>query len=69
VSPRAAEQEARAAARAALAALPAEYYPRLSSAVEEAAEAMAGDVVFDYGLERLLDGLEARLNALGDGAA
>jgi len=57
----AAENQARDAARQALAALPPEYYPRLSAAVEEAAEAMAGDVVFDYGLERLLDGLEMRL--------
>ena len=53
-----AEREARAAARDMLGTLPPEYYPRLSSAVEEAAEAMAGDVVFEYGLERLLDGLE-----------
>ena len=65
LSPEAAERQSRAAVRAALAALPPEYYPRLSSAVEEAAEAMAGDVVFGYGLERLLDGLEARLVALG----
>ena len=46
----AAETEARAAAREALSALPPEYYPRLSSAVEEAAEAMAGDIVFEYGV-------------------
>jgi TetR/AcrR family tetracycline transcriptional repressor len=61
VSPVDAEAESKAAARAALAALPADYYPRLSAAVEEAAEAMAGDGVFEYGLERSLDGLEARL--------
>ena len=67
VSPRAAEEEARAAARDALASLPAEYYPRLSAAVDDAAEAMAGDVVFDYGLERILDGLEARLLRPGRG--
>ena len=63
LSPEAAEAEARASARAALASLPPHYYPRLSEAVDEAAEAMAGDVVFDYGLERILDGLEARLAA------
>ena len=63
LSPKAAEQEARAAAQAALSSLPAEYYPRLSSAVDQAAEAMAGDAVFEYGLERLLDGLEGRLEA------
>jgi AcrR family transcriptional regulator len=61
LSSAAAEREARAAAREALAALPPEYYPRLSAAVDEAAEAMAGDVVFEYGLDRLLDGLETRL--------
>jgi AcrR family transcriptional regulator len=60
LSPETAEKEARGSARAALAALPPEYYPRLSEAVDEAAEAMAGDAVFDYGLERILDGLEAR---------
>jgi TetR/AcrR family transcriptional regulator, tetracycline repressor protein len=61
VSPSGAEEANKAAARAALAALPPEYYPRLSEAVDEAAEAMAGDVVFEYGLDRLLDGLELRL--------
>jgi AcrR family transcriptional regulator len=61
LSPRAAESETREATRAALASLPSEYYPRLSAAVDEAAEAMAGDVVFEYGLERILDGFEARL--------
>jgi AcrR family transcriptional regulator len=61
ISPAAAEEEARAAARDALAGLPPEYFPRLSAAVDEVAEAMAGDAVFDYGLERILDGLEARL--------
>jgi AcrR family transcriptional regulator len=61
VSPAEAEAESKAAARTALATLPAEYYPRLSAAVEEAAEAMSGDVVFEYGIERILDGVEARL--------
>jgi AcrR family transcriptional regulator len=59
LSPRAAEKEARASARAAIASLPAEYYPMLSAAVDEATEAMTGDVVFEYGLDRILDGLEA----------
>ena len=63
LSPQAAELGARKAARAALAALPPEYFPRLSEAVDEAADAMAGDVVFEYGLERILDGIEARLAA------
>ena len=67
VSPAAAEEENKAAAREALEALPPEYYPRLSAANEEASQAMAGDVVFDYGLERLLDWLEARRRASGLG--
>jgi AcrR family transcriptional regulator len=61
LSPEAAEREARESARTALASLPPQYYPRLSQAVEEAADAMAGDAVFEYGLERILDGLETRL--------
>jgi AcrR family transcriptional regulator len=63
-SPEAAEHQAREAAREALSALPPEYYPRLLAAADEAADAMAGDAVFDYGLERILDGLEARHAAL-----
>lgn len=63
LSPEGGEKEAEASARAALAGLPVEYYPRLSEAVDEAAKAMAGEPVFDYGLERILDGLEARLGA------
>ncbi|MGI8511079.1 MAG: TetR/AcrR family transcriptional regulator [Solirubrobacteraceae bacterium] len=55
---------ARAAARTALSALPADEYPALTSSVDEAAQAMAGDEAFDYGLERILDGIEARLAQL-----
>jgi AcrR family transcriptional regulator len=60
-SPEEAEQQARDAAHEALSALPVEYYPKLRAAVDEAAAAMAGEEVFDYGLERILDGLEASL--------
>jgi AcrR family transcriptional regulator len=60
-SPEATAEEAREAAMAAISDLPAEYYPKLSAAVEEAAAAMGGDAVFNYGLERILDGLEGRL--------
>jgi TetR/AcrR family transcriptional regulator, tetracycline repressor protein len=63
-SPETAEEQAREAAQKALSELPPEYYPRLLAAVDEAADAMAGDAVFDYGLERILDGFEARLAAL-----
>jgi AcrR family transcriptional regulator len=59
-SPARAEQQARATAEQALSSLPPEYFPRLSAAVAEAAEAMSGDDAFAYGLERILDGLERR---------
>jgi AcrR family transcriptional regulator len=47
--------------RDVLATLPSERYPRLVEAAEEAAEAMADDTLFDFGLDRLLDGLEREL--------
>ncbi len=62
-SPAHAEREARAAAEQALSALPPEYYPHLAASIEQASEAMSGDAVFSYGLERLLDGLELRISA------
>ena len=57
-------EEDRAAARSALRALPPEEFPALTGVAEEAARAMGGEETFEYGLERLLDGLEARLAAL-----
>ena len=56
-----AEQRRRAAA--AIAALPPEDYPCLTGAAAEASWAMAGEEQFEFGLERILDGLEARLSA------
>jgi hypothetical protein len=56
-------EQDRSAARAAIAALPPEDYPALTAASSEAADAMGGEEAFDYGLERILDGLEARLAA------
>jgi AcrR family transcriptional regulator len=47
--------------RAAIAALPDEDYPTLLATSNELAAALASEEEFDYGLERLLDGLEARL--------
>ena len=60
-SPADAVDEDRAAARSSLSSLPADEYPRLTGAVDEAAAAMGGEEAFRYGLERILDGLEARL--------
>jgi AcrR family transcriptional regulator len=47
--------------QAALIALPPDEYPMLSAAASEAAETMAGEAQFEFGLDRLLDGLEAEL--------
>ena len=61
LSPSEATEHDRRAASAALAALPPDEYPMLTEAREEASAAMGGEEVFEYGLERILDGLEARL--------
>ena len=52
--------------RTAITALPADEFPTLVGMPDEFASALAGEDEFDYGLERLLDGLEA---TLGRGAA
>ena len=52
---------ARESTRAALASLPEELYPRLREAAAPFAAAMASEEAFAYGLERILDGLEAKL--------
>ena len=65
-SPPEASAEHRRLSQAALAALPPEQYPALSSAAAEAAASMGDEAVFDYGLDRLLDGLEAGLRQAAD---
>jgi hypothetical protein len=60
-SPDATADEARRASRAASAALPADRYPTLRESSEELADAMAGQETFDFGLDLIVDGLEARL--------
>jgi AcrR family transcriptional regulator len=55
--------EAARRARAALAALPADDYPALTAAADGFAGSLASAEELDYGLERLLDGLETRLAA------
>ena len=49
------------AARAALAALDPRRYPALTDAAEEAVASMADATLFEFGLDRLLDGLELML--------
>lgn len=61
LSPAQATDADRAAAGAALAALPADEFPALTEVRDELSQAMSGDDVFAFGLERILDGLEARL--------
>ena len=60
-SPDATADTARAEVRRSLAALPPDEYPLLSSMVDEAVAAAAGDEQFDFGLEVILDGIEARV--------
>ena len=63
-NPRGSGEEVKRETLAVLRALDPEAYPRLSGAAVEAVETMAGeDEQFAYGLDRLLDGLEASLGA------
>ena len=61
LSPAESTESDRAAARAALAALPADAYPTLSEARDEASLAMGGEEAFAFGLDCIVDGLAARL--------
>jgi AcrR family transcriptional regulator len=61
VNPHAPSDELRREAHASLVALPPEEFPALTSMAAEMAEAVGGGDQFEYGLERILDGLEARL--------
>lgn len=63
LSPAESTAEDRRAALAALAALPPDEYPALTEARDEASQAMGGEEMFEYGLDRILDGLEVRLAA------
>jgi AcrR family transcriptional regulator len=62
-SPEETAEQAKDESRAATAALPPDEYPTLRDASEELAEAMAGQETFDFGLDRIIDGLEAHLQA------
>jgi AcrR family transcriptional regulator len=54
------DDDTRRAGRQALAALPPDEYPILSSNVVEFAATLTDHEVFDYGLDRMLDGLETK---------
>lgn len=62
-----APEEVKRDTRAKLMALPPDEFPALSSSAGEAAETMAGESQFEFGLDRLLDGLEAMLAQPGAG--
>jgi AcrR family transcriptional regulator len=64
-SPDTAADRARDDVRTSLAALPPDEYPLLTSMVDEAVAAAAGDEQFDFGLGLILDGVEARVRRLG----
>ena len=62
-SPDETAEQARRESLAATAVLPPEEYPTLRDTAAELAEAMAGQETFDFGLDRIIDGLEARVRA------
>jgi AcrR family transcriptional regulator len=63
LSPAESTEADRHSARDALAALPPDEFPALTEARDEASSAMGGDEVFEYGLDRIIDGLAGQLNA------
>lgn len=69
LSPEASSEEARRQAAAAVAGLAPDEYPNLVDTAPEFSAAMAGQKQFEYGVERILDGLEARLRELKRSAA
>jgi hypothetical protein len=64
-SPEQGAEDARRESRVATAALPPEEYPTLTDTADQLADAMAGDTTFDFGLDRIIDGLEAHLRHAG----
>ena len=55
--------ELRREALASIVALPPEEFPHVTALAEEMAAAVGGGEQFEYGLDRILDGIEARLAA------
>ncbi|HEX8053204.1 MAG TPA: TetR/AcrR family transcriptional regulator C-terminal domain-containing protein [Thermoleophilaceae bacterium] len=55
--------ELRREALASIVALPPEEFPTVTAVAEQMAEAVGAEGQFEYGLERILDGIEARLAA------
>ena len=63
VNPRPPSPELRREAHASIVALPPEEFPSLTAVGEEIADAVGSEGQFEYGLDRILDGIEARLAA------
>jgi AcrR family transcriptional regulator len=63
-APRTPDPDERRRLEAALLTLPEDEFPAMRTAAVGAAEALGGDEQFRYGLDRILDGLEARLREL-----
>lgn len=64
-SPRDPTADEQRAMQAALLTLPEDEFPAMRAAAPGAPAALGGEEQFRYGLDRLLDGFEARLRALG----
>ena len=64
-APQAPDADGRRRLEAALLTLPEDEFPAMRAAAVGAADALGGDEQVRYGLERILDGLEARLRELG----
>ncbi len=62
LSPAEVTEESRREALAALEGLPRDAYPALAGSLREASDAMGGEDAFEYGLERILDGLGTRIS-------
>lgn len=58
LSPQRRAEEDRRQAATIIRSLPADRYPSMTAHPEECSQAMAGQQRFDYGLQRILDGLE-----------
>jgi AcrR family transcriptional regulator len=63
-APRTPDPDERRRLEAALLTLPEDEFPAMRAAAVGAADALGGDEQFFYGLDRILDGLEARLREL-----
>jgi hypothetical protein len=62
-SPAGSEESQAAQARAAMRELPPGDFPAMTAAAEHLAHAMAGQDAFDFGLDLIVAGLEARLRS------